>query len=200
VVARIPSGTTVSIQCTVHQGEYVAGTLASGEIWDRLSDGSYVADAFADTGTPHPVEPDCGDAGAYPYTDESWDAVDPWNFYFRECTSYAAHRLNQAGTGFSNSYGGVHWGDANNWDDAARTLAAMPGYEHVTVDATPSVGDVAQSDDGGFGHVAYVAAVNADGTVTVEEYNYDVDDGGSDHNFNERTVPTSSFEYIDLNG
>jgi surface antigen len=200
VVAWVPSGATVPIQCTVQQGEPVAGTLGSGEVWDRLADGSYVADAFVDTGSSHPVEPDCDDAGAYPYTDESWDAVDPWNFYFRECTSYAAHRLNQDGIGFSNAYGGVHWGNANHWDDAARTLATMPGYGHVTVDSTPSVGDVAQSDAGDFGHVAYVAAVNADGMVTVEEYNYDVDGTGSDHNFNQRTVPATSFRYIDVNG
>jgi surface antigen len=200
VTARVPGGATVSIQCTAQQGENVAGSLGAGEVWDRLADGGYVPDAYVETGTASPVEPDCDDSGAYPYPSQSWESVDPWNFYFRECTSYAAWRLNQAGIAFSSSYGGVHWGNANNWDDAARALAATPGFGHVTVDSTPSVGDVAQSNGGAFGHVAYVVAVNGDGTVDVEEYNYDVENGVTDHNFNQRTVPTSSFNYIDLDG
>ena len=44
-----------------------------------------------------------------------------------------------------------------------------------------------------FGHVAYVVAVNHNDTV-------DVENGVTDHNFNQRTVPTSSFNYIDLDG
>ena len=200
LLAQVPGGAKVSIQCTVQQGEYAAGTLGAGEVWDRLADGGYVPDAYVETGTPFPVQPDCDDSGAYPYTSQSWESVDPWNFYYRECTSYVAWRLNQAGIAFSNTYGGVHWGNANNWDDAARALAAMPGFGPVTVDATPEVGDVAQSNGGSYGHVAYVVAVNPNDTVDVEEYNYDVENGVTDHDFNQRTVPTSSFNYIDLDG
>ena len=60
---------------------------------------------------------------------------------------------------------GVHWGNATNWDNAARA-AGIPVYK------TPKVGDIAVRDSGTWGHVAYVAKVNADGSFMVEEYNH----------------------------
>ena len=38
--------------------------------------------------------------------------------------------------------------------------------------STPRVGDIAVRDSGTWGHVAYVAKVNADGSFMVEEYNH----------------------------
>ncbi|OLE29557.1 MAG: hypothetical protein AUG44_03645 [Actinobacteria bacterium 13_1_20CM_3_71_11] len=60
------------------------------------------------------------------------------------------------------------------------------------VDATPHAGDVAQWDPGhngagSAGHVAYVAAVNSDGSVTVNEYNW-----GNFHRLNVRTFPANT--------
>jgi surface antigen len=40
------------------------------------------------------------------------------------------------------------------------------------VHRTPRVGDIAVRDSGTWGHVAYVAKVNADGSFMVEEYNW----------------------------
>lgn len=56
-------------------------------------------------------------------------------------------------------------GNANTW--AARARAA--GY---TVDRTPSAGAVFQTSSGWYGHVGYVEAVNADGSILVTEMNY----------------------------
>jgi surface antigen len=112
---------------------------------------------------------------------------DPWGFALRNCTSFVAWRLRETnGLGvFENHFGGVHWGNAENWDEAAASL----GY---LVDGVPALGAVAQTDDGRVGHVAWVLAVG-DGTVTVEEYNHSVAGG-----YGVRTVPTSSFRYLHL--
>lgn len=122
------------------------------------------------------------------YKNAALDAVvDEWNFYNRECTSFAAWCLNSRnGVAFTNWYGGVRWGNAKNWGDAARSLG-------IAVDNTPAVGSVAWSANGQYGHVAYVTAVNGN-NVTIEEYNYNYNG-----NYNSRTVAKSSFSgYIHI--
>lgn len=58
------------------------------------------------------------------------------------------------------------WGNANTWDDRA----IRDGYE---VNHIPAVGAVFQTDSGNWGHVAYVANVNAqNGQWTISEMNY----------------------------
>lgn len=58
------------------------------------------------------------------------------------------------------------WGNANTWDDRAEA----DGYE---VNRTPAVGAVYQTDEGKWGHVAYVVAVNSQtGEWTISEMNY----------------------------
>ncbi|MCA9328182.1 CHAP domain-containing protein [Candidatus Saccharibacteria bacterium] len=56
------------------------------------------------------------------------------------------------------------WGNANTWDDNAR----REGYE---VNHTPAATAVFQTDDGDWGHVAYVTEVKPDGTWTISEMN-----------------------------
>ncbi|HSX28489.1 MAG TPA: CHAP domain-containing protein [Candidatus Saccharimonadales bacterium] len=57
------------------------------------------------------------------------------------------------------------WGNANTWDDRARS----DGYE---VDHTPAVNAVFQSDSGDYGHVAYVTKVDTGtGDWTISEMN-----------------------------
>ena len=108
---------------------------------------------------------------------------DPWGFAARNCVSFVAYMVNQAGATFhgvkftndwDNGAPGLdHWGNAYQWDDYAKSI----GY---AVDNTPAVGAVAQWNENestqgvtafGTGHVAYVTAVAGDGTVTVEDYN-----------------------------
>jgi surface antigen len=112
---------------------------------------------------------------------------DPWGFALRNCTSFVAWRLRATNglSDFENHFGGVHWGNAGHWNEAAAQL----GY---LVDDVPAVGAVAQTDAGRVGHVAWVSAVG-DGTVTIEEYNFGVAGG-----YDVRTVPTSSFHYLHL--
>ena len=58
-------------------------------------------------------------------------------------------------------------GNANAW---ARNAAAA-GY---LVDHTPAAGAVIQTSSGWYGHVGYVEAVNADGSIVVSEMNYGI--------------------------
>lgn len=75
------------------------------------------------------------------------------------------------------------WGNANTWDDRAAT-------DGWTVSDTPVPGAVAQSDRGGWGHVALVLEVYGN-TILIQEGNYDY--AGSTRT---KTVPTSSYTYI----
>ena len=95
--------------------------------------------------------------------------VDPWQFYNRECTSWVAWRLNsENGVAFTDYWKGVHWGNASNWRNAARSLS-------IPVDDNPTRGAVAWWSAGSAGssrgHVAWVQTVS-DGAITIEEYNY----------------------------
>lgn len=116
---------------------------------------------------------------AYPYRTSTTNDHDAWGFTQRQCVSYVAWRLAEAGRPVSNDRDG--WGSASNWDDTARQLG-------VSVNGTPAVGAVAQWDAdetssvwvgdgvgsfsaGSYGHVAFVTAVYRDGSVQVAQYN-----------------------------
>ena len=60
---------------------------------------------------------------------------------------------------------GKWWGNANTWDDSARN-------EGYVVNRTPAVGAVFQTDEGKWGHVAYVIRVDSiTGDWTISEMN-----------------------------
>ena len=186
VVRLIPNGGAIDITCQVH-GEVVNGS----NIWNKLADGSFVTDFYCDTARFNdfsPPIPVCKDAPQppaqpgikgddYPYKNSQpdFDGGDRWQFYARECTSFVAWRINQLGVNFSNHMKGPNgtagtFGDGYTWAANARAI----GYR---VDNTPSVGAIAYygpnvSGAGSSGHVAYVAQVNGDGTIVIEEYNW----------------------------
>ena len=100
----------------------------------------------------------------YPYRTSAPDQVDRWQFYTRECTSFAAWRLNHdEGIDFYNYYEGVHWGNASNWDNAA-------AQAHVPHDKTPTHGGIAVLDTSS-GHVAFILDWNKT-QLYVEDYNW----------------------------
>lgn len=122
-----------------------------------------------------------GGADKYPYKTANTSGADRWGFYIRQCTSFVAWRLNEAGISFHNTMKGGRFGNAENWADNARQL----GY---TVNNKPAVGAVAQWKAGNhaskFGHVAYVTAVDGS-KITIEEYNY------KRFSYSRRTLPAS---------
>ncbi len=109
-----------------------------------------------------------GGTGGYPFANSTPDMPDPWGFYTRECTSYAAWYFNDIeGKYWYNTRPGS--GSAWNWP----ALAADQGY---SVSSTPRAGAIASWPAGGifgsYGHVAIVMSVNANGTINVSEYNW----------------------------
>lgn len=109
------------------------------------------------------------------------DRVDKWSFYTCECTSYAADKMNEHSVKLTNSYKGVHWGNASNWINAAKAA-------RISYSTTPKHRDIALFS---YGHVAYVESVDSHGNITVSEYN------GPGHHFdyNTRSIKKGSSSY-----
>lgn len=112
-------------------------------------------------------------------------SLSPLNYYYRQCTDFVAWRLNRDAGVYQAPFKWV-WstltptgGNASQWEYAWE----QHGW---TVSSTPIVGSVAWF--GWSNHVAYVKSVNADGTVTIEEYNY------VPNVYGQRTIPASSVE------
>lgn len=189
-------GTDVTITCQTE------GTNINGNtIWDKTSDGCYVADYYVKTGSNGYVVDKCTDAPKppenelpgpiiddYPYKGKcnAGNGIDPWLYYRCQCTSFVAWRINERlGIKFHNKYLGAAWGDAKTWDDAARQTG-------VTVNNTPKPGAVAVRNSGTWGHVAWVTGV-VDDLVSIEEYN-----ANGSESYGKRTVAKSGFVYIHL--
>jgi surface antigen len=123
-------------------------------------------------GYPYPNAPDCNEqTGAHCRADQ-------WGFVQGQCHSWVAYRLNElnaaelAGTTFNDHWRmdpGDEWGSVWHWNTAATEAG-------VTMDDTPALGSVAWWGADG-GHVAYVEAVYADGSVRISEMNADYHNG-----------------------
>ncbi|GJN69427.1 CHAP domain-containing protein [Purpureocillium lilacinum] len=191
-------GTDVKIVCQTE-----GPTIEGNSIWDKTSDGCYVADFYVKTGKngyvtdkcPGTKPPGGGDGGGgsipgpvkndYPYNGRC-SGIDPWKYYKCQCTSFVAWRINKRlGIKFHNYFKGPNWGDAKTWDEAARKT----GYK---VDNNPKPGSIAQHSRNKWGHVAWVTKVNGN-QVTIEEYNHVRPD-----TYSVRTVNKSEFVYIHL--
>ncbi len=128
-----------------------------------------------------------GDDYPWPYelSEDQGAGLSPLNYYYRQCTDFVAWRLNRDAGAYATPFKWV-WsnltplgGNASQWEYAWE----QHGW---TVSTTPVVGSVAWF--GWSNHVAYVKSVNADGTVTVEEYNY------VPNVYSQRTIPATSVE------
>lgn len=121
----------------------------------------------------------------YPYNGNC-GGLDKWSFNACQCTSFVAWKLNvDGGINFNNRYKSRHWGNANNWDDTARGAG-------FTVDNNPTIGSIAQSDAGGYGHVAWVSDVKGN-KVQIEEFNFN-----NRLEYHTRSVSKNQFRYIHL--
>ncbi|OLZ53078.1 hypothetical protein BS329_09580 [Amycolatopsis coloradensis] len=104
--------------------------------------------------------------------------LDSWGYYNRECTSCVAWRLHAR-----NSFEMPRAiGNAGAW-------GSWSGQRGYAVNGIPAVGAIAESA----GHVAWVEAVNGDGTVTLEEYNQNFQG-----TYGRRTVAASSYHSKDI--
>jgi len=180
----IANGTTVAVICQVNNGGTTDGKTST--TWNAIAGGGWVYNAYLNTPAAgadgySPGIRHCGAASAtstynaasYPWANQDGWVSDGHGYYQSECVSFAAWAVRTDGLAHTKSPDFM--GNANLWTGAY-------------VDATPHVGDVAQWDGGrngagSVGHVAYVVAVNADGSVLVNEYNW-----GGFHRFNARTI------------
>lgn len=124
--------------------------------------------------------------------------VDPLNFYYGECTSYAAWKVNEAMGGtatniiFDNAYGGNRKGNGGEWKAAWEAS----GWK---VSNTPQVDSVAwwaangAPGIGSAGHVGWVDEVTEDGKVIISEYNNSYN-GSPGHEYGRRTVAIDASE------
>ena len=101
--------------------------------------------------------------------------IDKWRMYSRQCTSFVAFRLSNV-NGFEIP---AAYGNANEWGYRAR----REGYR---VDNTPTIGSIAWSTAGTYGHVAWVSNVIGD-EIEIEEYNY-----GIRESYNKRVVKANT--------
>ncbi len=113
--------------------------------------------------------------------------IDKWRMYSRQCTSFAAFRLSSVnGFEIPGAYG-----NANEWGYRAR----REGYR---VDSVPTIGSIAWSTAGGYGHVAWVSNVMGD-NIEIEEYNY-----GYTGSYNKRIIKANTMagfiHFKDLDG
>ena len=104
----------------------------------------------------------------YPWDGEpNPSAVDPWLFYKRQCTSYAAWKFQaHFGRVFYNTRPGQ--GSAWNWP----ALAADQGYRTSSEPRANAVVSWPIGPSRPYGHVAWVTSVNDDQTINITEYNW----------------------------
>ena len=95
-------------------------------------------------------------AASSPSQPIAWSGSGPYpnHFAYGYCTWYVANKRN------------IPWfGNAIDWWPNARSYGQAEG-------STPRVGAVMVTRESGYGHVAYVESVNADGSWTVSEMNF----------------------------
>ena len=111
-----------------------------------------------------------------------------YNYYGGgQCVGYAVWYRNVSGLSTLAPVSAT-WGNARNWANAARSA----GFR---VDRTPEVHAVFQTPSGWYGHVGIVVGINGDGSIEVQEANYNYRPG----RITRATIPASAvgnFWYI----
>lgn len=88
--------------------------------------------------------------------------VDSWGMYNRQSTSYVAFKIYDSGR-----YMPYGFGNPKEWPARATAMG-------IPVSSTPVVGDAAINMGGYYGHAMYVESINADGSIKVSHYNFDL--------------------------
>ena len=163
------------------KNQYTAQIKANNAQIAELRRQQLIANARFIGGAPG-TGPACG--GGYParWCEIPMDTVfDSWGMYNRECVSYAAFKVWESGRHMP-YWGGR--GNANQWDNNAIS-------DGIPMDGNPRVGDVAQTNAGGLGHVMYVEHVYGDGTIYISQYN-----AGLDGRYSEKRISAAGLNFI----
>lgn len=159
----------------------------------NADDGSDAPSCGGEVGSVHAAGDD------YPGRDWTPDVGSVAGGLARECVDFTAWRMRQLTPGFDKNdpYYGTWYvlGNGAQWGSSASAL----GYK---VDNNPKAGDIAYWG-GGFGHVAFVAEVKANGNIIIEEYNMIIPGGGgaSDYSYHTREIssgePAGFIHFLD---
>lgn len=158
-------------------GQHVYAQSAGG-LYLRVKDGGTPTGAGggedqsspATGGTPGTVAAPVDD---YPWPNAPQDALSPLRYSYRDCTDFAAWRINRD-LGCTSAPWMYTWGqlrltngDAIGW----RPDWITHGWG---VSTSPSPGTLGWygTKAGTYGHVCYIQKVDGDGTVHIEEYNW----------------------------
>lgn len=125
----------------------------------------------------------------YPFWNQTPDdfggGLSSLGYFYRECVDFVAWRLNRdagsTGAPWRWTWSNLASGSAYRWLSEWQRKGWFTSGE-------PVAGAVAWFP---YNHVAYVKAVNGDGTVTIEEYNQQ-----SDHLYHQRVIPVGDAIYL----
>lgn len=124
-----------------------------------------------------------GGGGGYPWAGTVKDGgVDPWGFFYRECTSYAAWKRAAIGRPIP-PWG--RWGPAD-----AKTWVGWAQSSGYATSSSPAIGDIGVYQGGYYGHVMIVERVEGS-RVWVSQYNAE-----NQGLYSESYWPTSSLTFI----
>ncbi len=172
----VTEGQTVSastaVVATVTRGAFTADTHA--QVVARQA-------AVARAGSYSIVKPQ-QEGDDYPWRAAS-GGLSPLGYVARQCTDFVAWRINrdQGSTGAPFKW---VWGNLTPGGGSASRWASAWNAHGWQTSNTPVPGAVAWFNGN---HIAYVKAVNGDGTVFLEEYNW-----GGDASYHTRTIAASS--------
>lgn len=125
----------------------------------------------------------CGMLGYFSTGGADGNGGDGYGYGCRQCASYAAWRVAK-----ETGYYPVNWGNAKDFPASASGL--------FPIGSTPKAGSLAVmtgSAAGNFeGHIAWVEAVNGDGTILVSQYNYNY--GAGYGMYSEMILSASAFQ------
>jgi surface antigen/peptidoglycan hydrolase CwlO-like protein len=187
-------------QEAAYQQQIAANKVQQDKIRDEQQ--AAIAATFASTGGATLIKG--GVAGGYPWTSSNcpMDGIystggsngnggDGYGYGCRQCASYAAWRVAK-----ETGYYPVNWGNAVDFPASA----AASGYQ---VGSTPRPGSLAVMSaaqaGGPDGHVAWVEAVDGDGTIIVSQYNYNYGAGWG--LYSEMKLSSAAFyKYIYIEG
>lgn len=110
---------------------------------------------------PHAVHGKRMFCGNYDFSTPDSGPFSKEGYGYRNCTDWVSFRLGAFGVQRDHR---TFLGNANQWPAKASSRG-------LTVSATPLLHSAAVNMSGGYGHVAFIEAMNADGTITVSEYN-----------------------------
>ena len=124
---------------------------------------------------PHKNARPCG-SGIYCELGSQYSAR---GFAYRNCTDFVAWKIGLQWHQIADGRNGHAVGWRQGWIERGRSVGT-----------TPKVGSVAWWSRGTYGHVAYVVAVNPDGSAVVEQYN-----AGGGGEFSTQTVRADAYLY-----